>query len=246
MVGIPFGKDAAGQPIRHINGTTFDVVFDHLKQCVTRRVEAGWPPAMPLAEKQQRLAQAQTAIVEEVVKRLNAAVPDPAYQVTPAYVQRHGQFYSLEYGHFLRETCATLADEPDFFFNAYAQAEYRAFAFLIRPLSLEHAYTILPRIFAKVTDHDFRAIHIAAGVARFEWRAAKVLPLLPAALHRTFTHSYCRSFQGVLTAAPRVHSHRPPAQVQELRCQMDGAACCEWDVTWDKPKTGGWFGWLKR
>ncbi|MBN1888028.1 MAG: SpoIIE family protein phosphatase [Thermoflexales bacterium] len=247
MVGRPFGVDEAGRPINRNKGVIIIATIQHMLACVAERVVRLLPPGTPAAEREARVAQAQDAAFDELVRRLNEAVPDPRYHVTREYLLNEGHAYSVEFDAFLSHICYELADDPRFHFNRGAKSIPPSILFLARPFPLSQVYNLLPRFAGKFADTEFRVVHVAPGSATIQWYSTKELAMLPDALRRAFIAYSCQYIQGTLSSIPKVHSGLPMAGIREIRCQLNGDECCEWEFSWQEPpKAPAWRGLFSR
>ena len=65
----PFGNQPSGEPIQDVSGITVKANVDFLAEVAAR---SGGPDAGKV-------------VFQELVERLNARIPDPAYHVTPEF-----------------------------------------------------------------------------------------------------------------------------------------------------------------
>jgi sigma-B regulation protein RsbU (phosphoserine phosphatase) len=236
MEGRPFGVDEAGRPINRNKGVTVIATIQHMLACVAERACRLMAPDATPGEREARIAQAQDAAFDELVQRLNEAIPDPRYHVTREYLLNEGHAYSVEFDVFLSQICYELADEPRFHFDRGAKSIPPAILFLGRPFPLSQVYNLLPRFAAKFADTEFRVVRVTPGSATIQWYSTKELALLPDALRRAFITYSCQYIQGILSSIPQLHSGLPAADIREIRCQLNGDKCCEWEFIWQAPQ----------
>jgi predicted hydrocarbon binding protein len=241
MVGRPFGSDEAGRPVGRTKGAFIRAAVEYMLECVAHRTLSALPPHEQSGASErgdqasEAVAQAKTAALEQLLNRLNAAIPDPRYHVTADYLMNTAHSYSVEFSTFLGQICCELSGDPRFSFNVGARSISPSVALLVRPFSLSQTYRLVPRFTAKMADTDLRVGKVTPTSAEIQFHIERDLARLPAALHLVFTKSACESAQGALASIPVVHSGLPMAKVKELRCRSRGDAYCEWEFTWEKP-----------
>jgi len=240
MAGRPFGADEAGRPITHTRGHVIRGAVEYMLECAVRRAAASLPPELGDEEREAHLARAREAALEELVARLNAAIPDPLYHVTGDYLLDEAHSYSTEFDVFACEICRQMSGDPDYHFNRAARTIPASLAYLGRPFSPAQVYKMLPRLVSKIAEADMRPVRTGPGSAVIQYCATRELAELPEGLHRIYLLSGCRHAQGALAQIPRVVFGLPVAEVRETQCQLRGDPCCEWEFTWElvKPRVG--------
>jgi PAS domain S-box-containing protein len=244
MAGRPFGSDEAGQPVGRTKGSFIRATVEYMLECVAQRAAAAVPSLgeVDASERADQvtaaMAQAKAAAMDQLMTRLNAAIPDPRYHVTADYLMNEGHSFSVEFDTFLSHICYELSGDPHFHFNRGARSIPISVALLSRPFSLSQTYRMLPRFAAKLADTDLRVGTVTPTSATIQWHSEKDLARLPEALHPLFTELACQMAQGALASIPRLHSGLPMANVKELACRLHGDAYCEWEFTWETPQPG--------
>jgi len=245
MVGRPFGTDEEGRPVGRTKGAYVRAAVQYMLECVTQRAADSGAPSLAKGDEQERsrrmkLAAEQTkgAALEQLVTRLNAAIPDPRYHVTAEYLMNEGNSYSLEFTTFLGRLCEELSGDPRFSFNVGARSIPSSLAVLIRPFSLSQVYRLVPRLTAKMADTDLRVGKVTPVSAVIQFHIERDLARLPESLHARFTRSACESAQGILASVPVLHSGLPMATIRDLHCKSRGDDYCEWEFTWVTTRTG--------
>jgi PAS domain S-box-containing protein len=240
MVGRPFGVDEAGRPVGRTKGSFIRATIEYMLECVAQRTLASLPSSAEVrtpedsGETAGAMAKAKDAALEQLLTRLNAAMPDPRYQVTADYLMNEGHIYSVEFDTFLSYICRELSGDARFHFNRGARSIPASVALLSKPFSLSQTYRMLPRFTAKLADTDLQVGMVTRTSATIQWHSQKDLARLPEALHKIFIELACQMAQGVLASIPCVHSGLPMAKVKELKCKSRGDAYCEWEFTWEK------------
>ena len=244
MAGRPFGSDEAGRPVGRTKGSFMRAAVEYMLECVAQRAAAAFPSLGEVGAPDRAglvagaVAQAKVAALEQLLNRLNAAIPDPRYHVSADYLMNEGHSYSVEFSTFLCQICRELSGEPRFHFNAGARRIPASVALLGRPFSLSQVYRMLPRFTAKLADTDIRVGTVTPTSAVIQHHFEKDLARLPEALHPLFTKIACENAQGALASIPCVHSGLPMAKIKELRCRQRGDPYCEWEFTWEATPSG--------
>jgi signal transduction histidine kinase/CheY-like chemotaxis protein/HPt (histidine-containing phosphotransfer) domain-containing protein len=239
MVGRPFGTDEAGRSVGRTKGSFIRAAVEYMLECVAKRTAATLPSSGEVDASKgaglvtDAVAQAKAAALEQLLTRLNAAIPDPRYHVTADYLMNAHNSYSVEFSTFLEQICEELSGDPRFSFNAGARTIPASLALLVRPFSLSQTYRLVPRLTSKLADTDLRVGAVTGTSAVIQFHIERDLARLPVALHALFTKSACESAQGALASIPIVHSGLPMAKVKELRCRSRGDAYCEWEFSWE-------------
>lgn len=244
MRGRPFGRDAAGRRIAAVDGSLIRATIEVLLESVTRTTAAALPPGLPPLERDARLATAREEALAALVNRLNAAIEDPRDHVTAESLQKEGNAYSRELELLVNVLGREITGDPRFFFERGVRSVPASILHLARPLSLRRVYDLLPRFTAKVVDTDIRVIETTRSSATIEWRAASQLVDVPEELHPLWVRMSCQAFQGAYAVIPALlHPGLPRARVKESRCQVDGAECCRWELSWENPEPRAVWPW---
>src|ERR687885_242682 len=74
MVGRPFGVDERGRPIDHGSGKLIVGAIEYLQAYVGERAAREAPAGLSEAERADRVAQARSAALDQLVAMLNAAI----------------------------------------------------------------------------------------------------------------------------------------------------------------------------
>jgi PAS domain S-box-containing protein len=232
MVGRPFGMDEAGRPVGRTKGYFVRASVEYMLECVAQRAAAA--PEAP----GDAAAKAKASAMEQLINRLNAAIPDPRYHVTADYLMNQEHSYSVEFTTFMDRICKELSGDPRFIFNVGARSIPASLALLVRPFSLSQTYRLVPRLTSKLVDTDLRVGKVTPTSAVVQFYIERDLARLPVALHEEFAKSACESAQAALASIPVIHSGLPMAKIKELRCRLQGDPCCEWEFSWEAAQTG--------
>jgi len=240
IVGRPFGPDEAGRPILDIRGPAIRATVNYMLHCVGQQAVAALPAGTPSTERDARVAAAQAVALQQLADHLNAALPDARDHVTGDYLLDEGNNYSFEFDAFLTAYCREISGDPRFDFQAGVTSIPPTIARMARPFSLRQAYNLVPRFAAMFASTDLRVITTTRDSARIQWRD-RVDREMPPAVRSMHTWSFCQNLQGTLASLPRVIADQPMAEVKELRCQVHGDECCEWEFRWQNPAQRGLF-----
>ena len=233
MHGRPFGRDEHGDPIAHGSGRIVVGAIRYMQSILADRYERSAPGGgdpVQLATAVQRI---RDEALDTLVVMLNAAIEDERYRVTAAYLLNESHNYSYEFRLFVAEYCRILAGEPDFFVNQGRRSIPNAIIQLSRPIGIRQTYAILPRFTAKYVRTDLRVARTDESSAIVRWYAGSQLDHVPPPLHRRYIDYACQAYRGTFAAIPLVGFGQPSAAIRQLRCQLDGDECCEWEFRWE-------------
>lgn len=245
MAQRPFGRDEAGKPIREINGLTFHEAINYLRDCAEEATRRTLPESTSPAERAERVTQARAEVVTRLIERLNAAIPDPRYHLTLAYLEDSRHFYTLELSVYLHSFCHELSGDPHFHFNKFNRRRVTPFSILARTLPLRQIYTVLPRFVRYALETDFEIESVTAHTARFRWGSARHRAQLPAEIWPHFVAISEVGFIGITALLPELRG-LPKGQITEITSQRrrPDLDYSEWEVAWLAPeKKPGWKSW---
>lgn len=236
MVSRPFGLNDEGKPINQSRGAVFQGALVYVREFVKERLEKELPSELSLEEKNQRVTAAQAEAFQEIITRLNSAIPDPNYHITPEYILNEGNGYSREFSTFFFETCRLVCGDDDFHFNKGRLNEINAIQYMTRPFPLSYVYKIFPRFVAKYTNLDIETIETTSNSAVLRMRPDSHLMNIPPEIHIHSILATCNGFQGFLIYLPKFHSGIQPAIINERKCRLHGDEYCEWEFIWENPR----------
>ena len=235
MQGHPFGADEDGRPIRHYKGTVVRAAVDQMQDFVSQRLNRELPASIDQAERESKLQQARDQALDQLVERLNAAIPDRAQHVSSRYLLDESNYYSYEFTVYAFYLAAEICGDPDFHFHRGMRSIASSVVILGRAFPLRQIYGMLPRFTAKLTNDDIRSISTTPTSAIIQLHSRTSLAKMPPALHEFFLLEVCQAYQGAYSFVPCAHSHLPMADVKERHCVMHGDAYCEWEFSWKSP-----------
>ena len=85
----PFGQDPKGEKIRDVSGMTVRAYVEYLQETMTRT----------------KGREAGDLALQDLPRLLNERITDPAYHVTPEFLQNPWNSYSYEFVMYLAEFC---------------------------------------------------------------------------------------------------------------------------------------------
>jgi signal transduction histidine kinase len=239
----PFGVNPDGTKIRDATGVKVRAFVDYLEDCMERTAGPG----------------AGERALQDLCRRLNERIPDPAYRVTPEFVKNIWNSYSYEFVCFLGELCKDISGDPHFparvgeekFISSVIQT-------LGRPFSLEQIFRMFPHFGEKFSC-------LILGVGEVTDHSAILSMRYPESIYRQFgpyrkacAELVCESAKNALAAVPEKIHHVKRAVITDLQCVAKGDACCEWEFIWEPVERfgilwrglwllagGGVFAWLR-
>ncbi|MBI3160896.1 MAG: response regulator [Chloroflexi bacterium] len=233
MTRIPFGFDEKGNLIKQSRSSSILGAVEQLKISVAENAKRALADNLSAHEREQQIEAAKQKAVARLVEKLNQAVPDERYYLTPESIHDKNRYYSYEFSLFINEYAAEISEDPHFFFRRGAKSIPPSMLSLIRPLSLSYAYSILPRFSSKQSDADIRVSDHGRNFAHIQWYGKAQADKIPEEERLRYIRMSCRAYQGVFAVIPQLHSGLPFAHVEEIKCQLHGDEYCEWRLTWD-------------
>jgi signal transduction histidine kinase/HPt (histidine-containing phosphotransfer) domain-containing protein len=245
LVGRPFGADETGRPIRQARGSSIVAAIEQMRTCLVQQALQTLPPGTPPQECATCIARTGAEALDQLVERLNAAIPDPQYHVSAEYLLDETHAYSHEFNLFVNEYASEISGDAHFFFNRGLRSIPASYVYIGRPLSLAQVYSLLSRLTVRVSDADIRTLYTTATSAVLQWAPHRQFAALPPDLHQRYAYMACQAYQGTFAAIPQVHSGLPLAKVREIHCLLHGDDFCQWEFSWQMPKPGFvWAAWV--
>ena len=241
VVGRPFGIDETGRPIRDGSGRLTVNAIQTMLEAVGRQAERSLPLGTTPPEREMAIQAATTAAMDRLVKMLNDAIPDEQYRVSRDHLLNGSNHYSYEFRLFVNEYCRVISGDPDFFYTQGAHSVPSVLGYVGRPVGIQGTYEIVPRFAAKFVKTDLRLVRTTPSTAQVRWYGASQLERVPEVHRLAYIRFACRTYQGAGAAIPSVLAGLPHSTIRELRCQADGAECCEWEFSWQPQPT-----WMTR
>ena len=218
----PFGADERGEKIRDISGVIVQANVDYLEDCVTKVSGPG----------------AGGEAVEELCRRINERLRDPAYHVTRTFLKNPWRSYSYEFVCYLREFGKRLSGDPFYVLHtAMAKHISPIIQVLCRPFPMQHIYKMTPTLGAKfskgiVVEVDSAQEGRAVVRMKFSERAYEQFGVYRMAC----TDLSCQSAKGGLMVLPKQVHGSPLATIEDRSCMVAGDEWCTYDICW-APRT---------
>jgi signal transduction histidine kinase/DNA-binding response OmpR family regulator len=102
----------------------------------------------------------------------------------------------------------------------------------------------MPRLTAKYVKTDLRVVSTTHGSAVIQWYGARQLERVPSEHRLAYARYACQTYQGACAAVPQALYGLPLSAVREVRCQLRGDPCCEWEFSWKEDAERRWRPWL--
>jgi len=218
----PFGSWPDGEKIRDVSGVVVRANVEYLEEVVGRA----------------QGAEAGKRTVEELCRRLNERIRDPAYHVTPPFLKNIWHSYSYEFAAFLGEFCLLLSGDPRFQFRMASEKFLPPLIqTLARPFSVAQIYSMFPHFgekFAKGSLH-FEVVRVVEGSAILRMRLADHVARQFGSHRKACAMLICQASKAGLASVPKQIHHLQPATVTDRACMAEGDDACEWEFRW-KPQ----------
>jgi len=216
----PFGVDEQGNKIRDISGAIVKANVAHLE------------------ERASRSKGPETAVetTQELCRLLNERIRDPAYHVTPKFLNNIWNSYSYEFVCYVREFCQRLSGDPQFHFNTGRYQHVTAVTRILgQHLSIGQIFSMYPFFVQKYVSRSMVEISVANATDR----SIVIRLKLTDQAFRQFgpyrkrcAEMVCESARGALIGLPENIHGLPPATALHGACMVNGDEWCEWDVSW--------------
>jgi PAS domain S-box-containing protein len=229
----PFGLDPQGREISDISGQSIRGSMQYMVEVVRRTAAQHVPPHLEPEERARYIGQAGQTAVEHLVAMLNASFRDPRFHVTADYLWDASNSYSYEFSLIVNQYAKAICGDPTFNFNRGVRSVPRRMAWILRPLSVQQVYEILPRLTAKYARTDMRVSKVVGEQAVVQWWPTRELAHLPKRYQEAYLRMGDEVWQGVFAAVPQVAASLPVASVQKLQDRLAGDPCFEWAFTWE-------------
>ncbi len=236
IAGRPFGQDAHGHAISEVRGTSVAMLVHYLERRAELLTRQRYGSAAFADDAQAEISQASSRARAELVRRLNEAIPDPAYHVTAESLKQSGIGYSYEFFVYAVTFCQEITDDDGFAYHWIPQMGIPAGWIAYTGLGLSHVYASLPfliRFLGHVRMQCERVSDKQVIIRQFVPDDFKGVAPVVAARLIAFTKDMMIGF---LAELPRIHANLPPAEVIERKELLKGDPYNEWVVTWTNPK----------
>lgn len=218
----PFGKLPDGTIIRDLSGVVIRAGVEELEEYVARK--HGDPAAGKRA-------------IEDLVRRLNERIPDPAFRITEDTLRNPWNSYANEFSAFYTQFCSDISGDPDFQFNfARKKAISPIIQALLRRFSVQQIYKMSVYIAQRYSRNSF---FVEAVTISDRWALMRLTFSERAYRHfdpyrRSCARNWCMAVKGYFVGVPEIFHNLPPAQVTERSCIAEGDEYCEWEVAWSQ------------
>jgi len=222
----PFGQGPDGRTIYDLSGVVVKAVVEHLEDLVS----------------QKHGADAGLRAVEELVRRLNARISDPAYHVTADFLKNPWNGYSSEFAAYNAQFCVDISEEPRFHFSmGKGKAISPIIQVLGRPFSVPQIYKMSAYFSQRYGKDSFLvdSISVSDRSAVLQMTFSDRICKHFGPYRRACAFLWCDAVKGYFTGVPEQFHNLPPAIVEDRRCLAEGDDYCEWVVTWSEHERGG-------
>ena len=224
MEFLPFGREANGERIQDVSGLTVLANLEYLHQAVMTRdgKEAG------------------ERTIQDLVKLLNARIPDEAYHVTPELLKNPWNSYSYEFVMFLNEFCVRLCGDPNLHCNLGREKFLSSIVQVLgRPFSIIQIYKMWPYFAEKFTKGALlpQTVSVTNGRAVMRLQFSERTSRQFGAYYRGCAERICQTVKFAIAEVPALMFGLKSATIQDRCCISDGAEYCEWIFTWQPQKS---------
>ncbi len=171
--------------------------------------------------------------------RLEALWAERPMPLSLEYLAGPNNFVSLDFLELLLDELVRGSGDPDFMGFAASN--------IATPEALGFAYYILRSVgspgLAYRKSVEFSPTYNRAGRFEIERESAWSMTLTYKSGRPERNRNSCIGRMANYAVFPTIWD-LPPAQVIELQCQVNGADCCRYELTWQNPKPGTWRRWV--
>jgi len=245
----PFGVSQKGERVQGISGNSIVGVIEYMMEVVAQKTEARVRAEVGAEEAQRLGQQAAEEALDRMVELLNGAIRDAKFHFTRESLLDEMNWYSYECDKFILEYAKIITGDERFCYNRGMKTIRPHIARLIRPLTLQQIYRLMPRLATKYTGGaEAKVLKTTRNSAIIQMRILKEYDEAFGAYALSCRENVCQGWEGTLTAIPKAVFDLPPAKVQHTTCQARGDECCEWEFVWQNPRPKGniwlWLGGL--
>jgi hypothetical protein len=224
----PYGMDERGQKVRDISGAIVKANVVQLEQYAGRSKR--W--------------EAAGRATQELCRLLNERIRDPAYHVTPKFLNNIWNSYSYEFVCYLREFCQRLSGDPRFHFNTGRYQHITAVTRILgQHLTISQIYSMYAFFVQKYASKDVveaQSDHVTDRSITLRLKLTERAFRQFGPYRKRCAEMACESACGAIITLPeRIHG-LPPASAIHRMCMVNGDEWCEWEVTWT-PTAGTWL-----
>ncbi len=223
----PFGIEPDRTPIRDLSGVVIRADVEYMEDYVSRTK----------GRDEARLA------IEELVRRLNERIPDPAYHVTEKFLRNPWNSYSSEFSAFCAELCIAISGDPRFLFNmAREKAISPIIQTLGKPFSAAQIYKMSAYFAQRYAKDSFftEAVEVLEDTAIVQMRLSARTYRQFGPYRRACAEHWCNAHKGYFSGVPEIFHGLAAATVTDRRCIAHGDEYCEWGITWSVKERSAW------
>ncbi len=222
MLFRPFGKEATGEPINDMTGVSIRENVNYLEEFVSR----------------ERGAEAGTLVAEELVRRLNERIPEPAYRVTSEFLMSGSTGYSNEFVAYLVEFCIDLSKDPDFQQHVGERLVPDWLIRIMRFFSIRQIYNSADKWvgFYNKSSYFLEKIQISTQSVTIRLRLTKRTEEQFGEYRKSCGRIWCNAIKYGIASVPKRVYDLPSARIDDHSCIAKGQEFCEWRFTWEEPR----------
>ncbi len=223
----PFGQDTKGEKIRDVSGMTVRADVEYLKEIITRTQgrEAG------------------DSALQDLTRLLNDRIPDPAFHVTPEFLQNPWNSYSYEFVMYLAEFCAELSGDSDFHLNLGREKFLSPIIQVLgRPFTIVQIYRLYPYFVEKFTKGALRpkVLSVTNGAAVMRLEISENTARQFGRYRFGCVDRICQATKSAIAEVPARMFLLKSALIEDRRCMGNGDEFCEWHFTWEPQRSRSW------
>jgi len=219
----PFGRDPNGAMIRDVSGLTISANVQFMVELISQHEG-------PLVGSQS---------VHKLAQLLNERIPDPAFHISPEFLQNPWNSYSYEFAMFVSEFCVDLTKDPHFQTNLGRETFFSPIiTTLVRPFSLKQIYKLFPYFVEKFTKGSLvpEVMSLSDNSATIRLSLSPHTKQQFGAYQLGCADRICQTTKATLAETPAKMFGLPPAFITDHSCMGDGADYCEWELSWPSPE----------
>jgi len=215
----PFGNEPDGTRVRDLSGVVIKACVEELEEYVSKK---------------EGVASGARAL-QELIRRLNERIPDPAFRITEAILKNPWNSYSTEFSAFFTQFCSDISRDPDLQFNmARKKAISPIIQILLRRFSVQQIYKMSVYIAQRYSRNSF---FVDAVTISDRWAIMRLTFSERTYRHfglyrRSCARLWCTAVKGYFVGVPEIFHQLPPATVTDRSCVAEGDEYCEWEVAW--------------
>lgn len=232
LSGPPFGAAGAGRLINDVRGMLVVSTARCLQDYAGQRAARDLAGTLDAEDRKARIQSAKDQALDELIRHLNAAIPDQRYHFTRQSLLDPNRFYSFDFFAYINECARELSGDQDFHFHRGVRSIPPFLVQIVRALPIRQVYNLIPRFTSKVTHADMRVLKLTSQSAVLQYLPGAQTEKMSKELYPYMIRSSCRSYQGAFAGIPYVLADLPWATIRESKCLLYGDECCEWEFTW--------------